>query len=88
MSGNLLVGAIAARLGLSPGFFTRAFKAAVGKSPHDYVLDRRISRARHLIMSTDLPLAGIAAACGFASQAHMTTLFQQRIGLTPGMLRG
>lgn len=87
MSRDLLVDDIAGHLGLSSGFFNRAFKAAVGRTPHDYVLDRRVSRARNLITRTDMSLAGIAAACGFASQAHMTTQFHRRIGMTPGALR-
>lgn len=87
LSGELLVGDIARRLGLSAGFFNRAFKATAGKTPYDYVLDRRVARARRLITRTDMPLAVIATACGFASQAHMTTQFQQRIGVPPGTLR-
>jgi AraC family transcriptional regulator len=87
MSHDLLVDDIAGHLGLSSGFFNRAFKAAVGKTPHDYVLDRRISRARSLITHTEMPLASIAVACGFASQAHMTTQFRRRIGMTPGAMR-
>ncbi|MEZ5788394.1 MAG: helix-turn-helix transcriptional regulator [Xanthobacteraceae bacterium] len=87
MSRDLMVDDIAGHLGLSSGFLNRAFKAAIGKTPHDYVLDRRVSRARGLITRSDMSLASIAAACGFASQAHMTTLFRRRVGITPGALR-
>ncbi len=81
------VEAIATSLGLSAGFFSRAFKAATGKSPHDYILDRRISRARALIVQTDLELARVATECGFASQAHMTTQMKRRLSITPARLR-
>jgi len=87
LSHDLLVDDIASHLGLSAGFFNRAFKAAIGKTPHDYVLDRRVSRARYLITRTGMPLASVAAACGFASQSHMTTQFQRRLAMTPGALR-
>jgi AraC family transcriptional regulator len=78
---------IAARLDLSVGFFNRAFKAAVGATPHDYVIDRRVSRARRLLWTTNLSLADIAAACGFASHSHMTVQLRSRLGVTPSALR-
>ncbi len=54
---------------LSAGFFNRAFKAATGKTPHDYVVERRVARARlHLSSSRD-SLSHIALACGFSSHA-------------------
>jgi AraC family transcriptional regulator len=86
LDGRLTVHVIATSLGLSTGFFTRAFKAAVGKSPHDYIVDRRVSRAR-ILLGTGMRLAEIAAATGFASHAHMITQFRRRLGVTPGCLR-
>lgn len=83
----LTVQAMAALLGLSEGFFMRAFKQAVGKSPHSYLIDRRLARARLLLRDTAWGLAAIAQACGFASQAHMATLFKQRLGISPSALR-
>jgi len=88
MDSKLTVGEIAAALGLSSGFFTRAFRAAVGTTPHAYIVDRRISRARGLLRSADLGLADIAAAAGFASHAHMAAQFRQKLGIVPSALRG
>ena len=85
---RLTVGQLAGWLGLSRGFFTRAFKAAVGKAPHDYVIDRRLSRARELLRTTDRDLADIATACGFSSHAHMTAQFHRRLGAAPRHLYG
>jgi AraC family transcriptional regulator len=87
LDGRLTVHEVATSLGLSTGFFNRAFKAAVGKTPHDYIVDRRVSRARVLLRTAGLGLADIAAATGFASHAHMTTQFRRRLGTTPSMLR-
>jgi AraC family transcriptional regulator len=87
MGSNLTVQEIATSLGLSTGFFNRAFKAAVGKTPHNYIIDRRISRARSLLRFSSLGLADIAAASGFASHAHMTAQFRSRLGITPSGLR-
>jgi AraC family transcriptional regulator len=87
LSHPLYVQDIANRLGLSSGFFTRAFKAAVGKTPHDYIVDRRLARARLLLTASNMPLASIGLACGFTSQAHMTSQFRRRLGITPAAFR-
>ncbi|ROM87543.1 AraC family transcriptional regulator [Pseudomonas brassicacearum] len=88
LAGPLGVPAMAALLGLSEGYFIRAFKLATGKSPHSYLIDRRLAKARTLMTDTSARLTEIALACGFNSQAHMTTLFRQRLGVSPAQLRG
>ena len=72
---------------LSPYHFARAFKAATGAPPHRYLTDRRLERAKILIAANQLPLAAIAAACGFSSQAHFTKTFKAATGATPGVYR-
>jgi AraC family transcriptional regulator len=84
---KLTVQELAVAVGLSTGFFSRAFKASVGKSPHDYIIDRRISRARTLLQIDDLELSNVASASGFTSHAHMTATFRSRLGVTPSHLR-
>lgn len=88
LDGPLSVQAMAAMLGLSEGYFIRAFKDATGKSPHSYLIDRRLVRARDLLRNPAERLADIAQACGFASQAHMATAFRQRLGVSPRDMRG
>lgn len=87
MSGTLKVKDLASMLNLSEGFFNRSFKVAMGKTPHSYILDRRMAKARNLIITTDHKLSDIAAMCGFASQPHMTSKMKRSIGITPGELR-
>ncbi|MBO1536966.1 AraC family transcriptional regulator [Pseudomonas sp. OA65] len=82
------VQAMAGLLGLSEGYFIRAFKQATGKSPHSYLIDRRLAKARALMRDSTARLTDIAHTCGFNSQAHMTTLFKQRLGISPAQLRG
>jgi len=77
---------LAALAGCSATHFARRFRAATGQTPQ-YVIDRRIERARELLAEGELPLSEIAYACGFASQSHMTDVFRQRVGLTPGRYR-
>jgi len=88
LDGPLGVQAMAQLLGLSEGYFMRAFKQATGQSPHSYLIDRRLAKARALMRDSTARLADIAHACGFNSQAHMTTTFRQRLGVSPAQLRG
>jgi AraC family transcriptional regulator len=77
---------LAVQLDLSVGFFSRAFRAYFGMSPHAYVMDRRLSRARGLLRDSSMSIAEVAANCGFANQAHMTTAFRRTLKITPGAL--
>ena len=84
---RLTVQDLAEALGLSAGFFSRAFKRATGRAPHDYLIDRRIVRARVLLRDPGLGLVSVALASGFASHAHMTATFHSRLGISPRSLR-
>jgi AraC family transcriptional regulator len=72
---------------LSQFHFARAFKAAVGRSPHRYVNDERLERAKALLMGGDRPLVDIAFALKFSCQANFTRAFRQATGRTPGQYR-
>lgn len=72
--------------GTSVRQFTRAFRAEHGVSPHQYILGRRIAHARQLIRQ-GLPLADVAAQCGFADQSQFTRTFARLTGSTPGRFR-
>nr|WP_296258400.1 MULTISPECIES: helix-turn-helix transcriptional regulator [unclassified Pseudomonas] len=87
LAGPISVQDMASLLRLSEGYLMRAFAQATGKSPHSYLIDRRIARARTLLRNPRQGLADIAQACGFASQAHMATTFKQRLGVSPKALR-
>lgn len=78
---------IAATVNLGACTFARQFRKTMGATPHAYVVERRLDRARRLLVDTRLPAKQIAAACGFADQAHMTRLFGRRFGVTPSVFR-
>lgn len=83
----LTVQNLADALGLSTGFLSRVLKLAIGQAPHDYIIERRVARAR-MLLKTDMPdLSAVALASGFASHAHMSATFRNRLGVTPGYLR-
>ncbi|UVL00827.1 helix-turn-helix transcriptional regulator [Pseudomonas sp. B21-048] len=87
LDGPLGIQAMAGLLELSEGYFMRAFKNATGKSPHSYLIDRRLAKARASMRDSTARLSEIALSCGFNSQAHMTTAFKQRLGVSPAQLR-
>ncbi|WP_282129592.1 AraC family transcriptional regulator [Roseobacter litoralis] len=75
---------LARQLDRDPFGFWRSFKAATGESPHQYVIQRRIARVKHLLRTTADSLADISYATGFASQPHMTATFTKHVGTSPG----
>jgi AraC family transcriptional regulator len=72
---------------LSRSHFSRAFKHSVGSSPMEYVVARRVERAKVMISGTRAPLAEVALACGFADQAHLNRRFRDAVGISPGRWR-
>lgn len=74
---------LAAEAALSPFRLVRAFTAQIGLPPHAYQVQRRLARARGLI-AAGVPLADVAARCGFADQSHLTRHFRRTYFLTPG----
>ena len=73
--------------GLSAWYFARAFKQSAGVSPQRFVLQSRGERVKHLLVETELPLAQVAVAAGFADQSHCTRRFRQLVGITPSRFR-
>ncbi|MFJ8078402.1 AraC family transcriptional regulator [Streptomyces sp. NPDC096176] len=66
-----------------PTHLVRAFTAAFGIAPHQYMMARRIDRARRLLLD-GRPPAEVAAAAGFYDQSHLTRHFKRLVGITPG----
>ena len=75
---------MAEQLSLSPFHFARLFKNSLGLSPHQYVLQNRIERAKQLItVSGKLSLTEISVRVGFFDQTHFTKVFKRVVGITP-----
>lgn len=72
---------------LSTNHFARAFRKSFACTPHKYVLQRRVVRAKILMSSSDEALSQIALDCGFADQAHFCTVFRCIQGETPNVWR-
>jgi AraC family transcriptional regulator len=79
------LGEMAAITRLSAYHFARQFKGATGLPPHQYIILRRVERAKHLLQGgTDLSLAEVAAHAGFSDQSQFCRHFKRLVGVTPG----
>lgn len=78
---------LAIKVGFSTSHFGRSFHRAVGMSPHEFVMQRRIARAQELLVQTDSRLVDIALATGFSDQSHFCRRFHQLTGLAPRAFR-
>lgn len=87
LDGNLTLAELAGHCGLSVSHFGHAFKESVGQSPYQFLIEQRLIRARELMLGTSLPLAEIAQASGFGTQAHFNRRFVRAYGISPGLWR-
>jgi AraC family transcriptional regulator len=78
---------LAGLLGISQFHFGRCFKQATGLTPHQYVLQQRLERAKHLLKETELPVMEIAMLCGFSSYSHLGKVIRQHTDLSPKAYR-
>jgi AraC family transcriptional regulator len=84
LDGEVSVMQLARTCGLSSHHFSRAFRRSTGMAPHQWLLQRRVDKAKQLLRSAKLPLSEVAAVCGFAHQSHFTRVFSQSVGVSPG----
>ena len=74
---------MAAAAGLSKMHFAAQFRTATGFRPHEYLLFKRIERAKAVLAATEMPLVQVAFSVGFVAQAHFSTVFKRFTGKSP-----
>jgi AraC family transcriptional regulator len=72
---------------MSPAHFARAFAATAGRTPFEYVMTRRLERARQLLERTDRSALAIALEVGFKTPSHFAARFRREYGVTPRQVR-
>lgn len=72
---------------LSPYYFIRVFRRVYRQTPHQYLVQRRIVRAKELLRTTDLPVTEICASVGFESLGSFSALFRKIAGISPSAYR-
>jgi AraC family transcriptional regulator len=73
---------------LSPNYFAWQFNRATGLPPHQYVIARRVERAKRLLQTdSDFSLAEVAASAGFSDQSQFSHHFKRLVGVTPRQFR-
>lgn len=78
---------IAKSVNLSPIYFHNIFTAAVGKTPHEFLINCRIEKAKKQLWISDIPLDVVAENCGFGCQQYFNKIFKKQTGITPGKYR-
>jgi len=78
---------LAAVAELSSFHFVRAFRKSIGKTPQQFLMHRRVERAKELLSRPDLPIVEVGLRTGFKNQSHFTTLFRKYTNFTPKIWR-
>jgi len=84
---RITVDDIARAAAVSSSYLTRLFRQQMETSPHDYLLRYRISRAKQLLMETELPVGTVAKQVGFTSESNFSYRFSSVSGLSPRAYR-
>ncbi|HEY6831551.1 MAG TPA: helix-turn-helix transcriptional regulator [Pseudolabrys sp.] len=85
--GGMPLADVARECRLSASHFQRAFHRTVGMPAHRWLLSRRIELAKEKLRDGRSSLSDVALACGFSDQSHLTRVFNQLVGTSPGAWR-
>lgn len=74
-------------VGMNLYYFARLFKQSTGLSPHRYVLEQRVARAKQLLHTPEMTVLEAGVRTGFGDQGHFTKVFRRFVGVTPTKFR-
>ena len=80
---SVTVGELCHTLGVTQPYLYRIFKSALGISPKQYISERKISHAKHLLAKTELSVTQVASSVGFADVLEFSRFFSARAGVSP-----
>ena len=78
---------VARECGVSVGHFSHAFRRTLGVAPHKWLVEQRVVLSKEKLRDDGLSLADVAMECGFSDQSHLTRVFRQAVGVSPGAWR-
>jgi AraC family transcriptional regulator len=78
---------LASLLFMSVGHFERVFRRTLGCAPYQYVLERRLERAKWLLETSVMSVYEVGRRCGFGNQSHFTRHFTRKYGISPARFR-
>jgi AraC-like DNA-binding protein len=78
---------VARECGVSVGYFSHAFRRTLGVAPHKWLIEQRVALSKEKLRDDGLSLSDVAAECGFSDQSHLTRVFRQAVGVSPGAWR-
>ncbi len=87
LSEDLSLSRIASITGISPSHFKALFRESAGAPLHQYVVQRRVERAKDLLMQGKLSIAEIALVTGFSHQSHLARHMRRSVGLSPRAMK-
>ena len=68
-------------------YLVHEFKKYIGKTPINYLVDRRVEASKELLSSTNLSIEKIAEKAGFSSQSYFNQVFKKKVGTSPTQFR-
>ncbi len=83
LSANLALNSLAAEQSVSPGYLSTIFKKETGKTVTEYIRDKRIKHAMHLLGTTHLQIQTVALHCGIMDVQYFSKIFKKQTGKTP-----
>jgi AraC-like DNA-binding protein len=87
LKGSVPLKEVARECGLSVGYFSHAFRRALGVAPHKWLIEQRVVLSKEKLRDDGLSLSDVATECGFSDQSHLTRVFRQTVGVSPGAWR-
>ena len=84
---ELTLSELAESVGLSTAHFSEMFRQSTGETPHQFVLRKRIERAKEMLRAAEVRVLDVAVACGFKTQQHFARVFRGKCRLSPAEYR-
>ena len=80
---HITIPQLARQAGINEAKLKEGFKELFGQGIHTYLLQLRLQKAQHLLLTTELTVTDITYHIGYSHVTHFTTLFKKELGLTP-----